>query len=289
MSGRKRARPTGFIAMDDEDDEGVHHKSTHTHQPTPCAHVLRLSIELVMCARIGARARFLCMAGRVSVLACMAVVLAASAHGNDRGNPGGRNRTQPDFDWDAHCGRLNQEEFRRRYRLTAQGFYNLLDKLWPKLNRERKQKGKGSAGSGKGAVKPHTMLAVTLRFFAGGSPLDLKLIYGMRSRSTVYKIIWLTVDAINDTFKVDFPIQDTAFLSQKEAEFRAVSTAREAWVGQVGAVDGVHFKTSSPGVKVKDALKYYVQRKAEYALLCIAVCDANRRFTFWDQGLISNV
>ena len=44
MPGRKRARPIGFTAMDDEDDEGVHHKSTHTHQPAPCAHVLRLPI-----------------------------------------------------------------------------------------------------------------------------------------------------------------------------------------------------------------------------------------------------
>ena len=30
------------------------------------------------------------------------------------------------------------------------------------------KKGKGSRGSGKGAVKPHTMLAVTLRFFVNG-------------------------------------------------------------------------------------------------------------------------
>ena len=44
MPGRKRARPIGFTAMDDEDDEGAHHKSTHTHQPAPCADVLRLPI-----------------------------------------------------------------------------------------------------------------------------------------------------------------------------------------------------------------------------------------------------
>ena len=214
----------------------------------------------------------------------MALALAARAHGNARGNPGGPNRPQPDFDWEAHCGRLNPEEFRRRYRLTPNGFWLLLENLWPKLCRHRKKRGKGASGGGKGAVQPHTMLAITLRFFAGASPLDLKLIYGINSRSTVYKVIWLTVDAINQTFKVDFPIQDTQFLAQKEAEFRAVSTARNAWVGQVGAVDGVHFKTSSPGVKVKDALKYYVARKAEYALLCIAVCDADRRFTFWDMS-----
>ena len=41
-------------------------------------------------------------------------------------------------------------------------------------------------------VMPEVKLAMALRFLAGGSPLDLKLIYHV-SRSFVYDSIWLVV------------------------------------------------------------------------------------------------
>ena len=33
--------------------------------------------------------------------------------------------------------------------------------------------------------------------------------------------------------------------------------------------------------EVPNPMRYYVARKAEYALLCMAMCDADRRFTVY--------
>ena len=92
----------------------------------------------------------------------------------------------------------------------------------------------------------------------------------------------MVIDAINKNLKVEFPLHDVDKLNILEAEFRAASRGG-IWRGQVGAVDGVHFAMEAPGKSdVRDAMRYYVAHKAEYALLCMAVCDAKRRFTFYD-------
>ena len=51
-------------------------------------------------------------------------------------------------------------------------------------------------------------LAIALRYFAGGDPLDLKLIYCI-SKHTVYRCIWQVVDSINARLdNIKFPIDD---------------------------------------------------------------------------------
>ena len=50
----------------------------------------------------------------------------------------------------------------------------------------------------------------------------------------------------------------------------------------MGALDGCHFKQHNPGVAVEDPNAYFVPCKDEFALLATAVCDARRRFTFWE-------
>ena len=124
-------------------------------------------------------------------------------------------------------------------------------------------------------------LAIALRYLAGGSHLDLRLIYHVSS-CYVYKCVWAVVDAINRHVKIEFPIDDVEKLKVLEAEFRAASRGG-IWAGQVAAIDGVHFATQAPSNSdVKNATKYHVARKDEYALLCIALCDQRRRFMFFD-------
>ena len=118
-----------------------------------------------------------------------------------------------------------------------------------------------------------------LRYLVGGATEDLRVIYGV-SLGEVYSSIWRCVDSVNRALVIDFPINDPAKLAVLEAEFRARSRSK-SWTGQVGAVDGVHFRMRNPGKAVDDALAYYVHRKSEYALLATAVCDARCRFLFW--------
>ena len=52
--------------------------------------------------------------------------------------------------------------------------------------------------------------------------------------------------------------------------------------GQVGALDGVDFWQKNPDKAVKNPRRFYVERKGHFCLLCLAVCDALRRFTYFD-------
>ena len=136
----------------------------------------------------------------------------------------------------------------------------------------------------KGVVTlPCTKLAVCLRYLAGGQVLDLKLIYHL-SASECYNCVWLGVDAINSVIRIEFPFGDVAKLKVLEAEF-AGQRADRCWRGQVACIDGVVFKQSNPGSAVPDPMRYFVARKNEYGLLCIAACDHSRRFVSIDMSM----
>jgi hypothetical protein len=115
--------------------------------------------------------------------------------------------------------------------------------------------------------------------------LDLSEIYRL-SMSECYKSVWRAIDGINGAISVEFPIDDLHKLNILEREFRAASKD-QCWEGEVGAVDGVHFKSKNPGKAVSNPRRYFVSRKDESALLCIAVCDAKRRFTFFDISQVA--
>ena len=186
----------------------------------------------------------------------------------------------PDFSWEDHIQRLTEAEFKLRYRVSSDSFYKLLNILKPELD---VASARHAFSSRKGKpIQLQTRLACALRFFAGGDPLDLKLIYGM-SKPQVMACVWRTVDAINLCLNnITFPLNDLPALQELERDFRA-GTRGGFWTGQVGAIDGVHFRMKCPSSKaVSDPMRYYVARKQEFALLAIAICDYHRRFTWVD-------
>lgn len=196
-----------------------------------------------------------------------------------QGPQGSKQRSEYSFDWTAHVARLTPDEFKQRYRLDFDSFYKLLDAIRADISVTSEQQARFAKCGG--LVLPETRLAMALRFLAGGDPLDLKLIYDV-SKSFVYDSVWAVVDAINNRFSVEFPIDDEEKLRVLEAEFRARARC-PGWIGQVGALDGVHFAMKAPTANdVDDPQRYHVARKAEYALLCMALCDAEMRFMFYD-------
>ena len=207
--------------------------------------------------------------------------LAAAAislfHGQDSG--GGWQCRHHAFDWEAHVHNLNEDEFKARYRLSAQSFYKLLELLRPELDVNNHLMASRSR-SGR-PIPIEARLACALRYFAGGDPIDLKLIYCM-SKQQIMLCVWRAVDAINLCLdNIIFPIDDIQALGELERDFRA-GTRGGFWQGQVGAIDGVHFKMKCPTAQVKDPMRYYIARKQEFALLAIAICDYHRRFTYVD-------
>mmetsp|Transcript_538 Transcript_538/g.1476 ORF Transcript_538/g.1476 Transcript_538/m.1476 type:complete len:240 (+) Transcript_538:80-799(+) len=170
------------------------------------------------------------------VLALLSKSLFTLISGNS-----GKRREEP-FDWARHVARLIPAEFKARYRLPASAFYDLIDILRPSLMQKQEHYVILSRGS---PIALETMLAVALRFLAGGQILDIRLIYRM-SKPHCYQCVWRVVDAVNSHLVIEFPIDDLGRLKQLEAQFRARSRM-QAWSGQVGAIDGVHFAMEKPG------------------------------------------
>ena len=75
------------------------------------------------------------------------------------------------------------------------------------------QKAAASSGS---PINTITRLAVTLRWLAGASYIDLCFAWGL-SKAVFYSergVLWPTIEAIDDHLQLGFPIQDEYSLSQ---------------------------------------------------------------------------
>ena len=217
-------------------------------------------------------------------LAASAVANSASS-GGGQGPQGPKLKDKAPFVWADHVRRFTDATFKLRYRLRADYFYDLLDgeEGRPGIRDRLTPKDARKALNAKGGelIIPEVRLAAALRYFAGGAVEDIHIIYHM-SKSEVMHSVWMVVDAVYAVFKLGFPFEDQAKLALLEAEFRSISRD-QVWEGQVGAVDGVHFPMFRPSRKeVPDPARYHVSRKNCYALLCIAVCDASRRFLDMD-------
>lgn len=190
-----------------------------------------------------------------------------------------RSQFSEPFSWASHLAKLTDHQFRLRYRLTPRAFQKLLTTIIDDL--VVKDETRARAAKWGNLIEPAVKLAVTLRYLAGGQVRDLMLIYDL-SHTQCYVCIWKVVDAVNFSLPIEFPIDDPEKLRLMEVEFRARSRCQGAWTGQVGCLDGVHFAMRQPPPWVPNGMKYYVHRKGKFALLCMALCDAKRRFTMYD-------
>lgn len=102
------------------------------------------------------------------------VIIALAALNADRTGTGTEHCKPAGFTWAAHVEKLGERDFKLRYRMDAESFYALLDILRPGLQFNERQQSRARSGL---PIEPETRLAAALRYFAGGSPHDLKLIY----------------------------------------------------------------------------------------------------------------
>ena len=170
-------------------------------------------------------------------------------------------------------------------RLDRASFNHLHGRIKSSIRTKNREQAKRSR-SASGPVASEVRLAVTLRYLAGGMVDDLALIYHI-SKNEVYSSLWSTIDAINThpDFDIKFPLDDADALREIEREFAEAHRRRyksASWRGQVGALDGVDFWQKNPDKAVKNPRRFYVERKGHFCLLCLAVCDALRRFTYFD-------
>lgn len=152
---------------------------------------------------------------------------------------------------------LTDSAFKLKYRVTKQVFAKIHADILPLI--EGHAKGSRCYNSSSGKVSTEVMLALTLRYLAGGSYLDIHTETGV-SRSHFFRVVWKVVDAIDRTYSLDFPMPLPSD-SPVEATRKALALAKLAAAFEnkstngviknaVGMIDGLLIRITNPGVNV---------------------------------------
>ncbi len=170
---------------------------------------------------------------------------------------------------------LEDSLFKRMFRVDRDTFNHILGKIEPFFP-VNVSKAVNSSGQG---VALKTRLAVSLRWLAGGSYLDLCFAWGL-GLSTFYDpeygILWRTLQAIDAVFPMGFPVNDERKLEELSQGFSHHSAG--ILDGCVLAMDGFGVSTRAPFETEVIRPKDYRFRKGGFALIVMAGCDINARF-----------
>jgi hypothetical protein len=180
-----------------------------------------------------------------------------------------RKCTRDRLDWVSHEDQLVSENmFRRMYRMSPVSFHKLVGILSPRLKRNVQM---STLSTGKAYINEHLVVHCMIRYLAGGSPHDIRVMTGI-SRPHFYKVLWLGLDAILDSEDLYFTCPDLrptnhiteADRDRKEAtdrqrlmelshSFSRLSTCNpKVFEGCVGAVDGWLATIRVPASKDED-------------------------------------
>jgi hypothetical protein len=129
---------------------------------------------------------------------------------------------------------------------------------------------------------PKLVMAIGLRWLAGGSFLDLKISYGC-SRACIFRCRDLFINAVNlcEQLKIKFPETAEEFEATRKG-FKAKSS-HGIMRGCVGAIDGLLATIKCPSMADSEGnpRSYYSGHYNEHGLNVQAVCDARCRFIFF--------
>lgn len=107
--------------------------------------------------------------------------------------------------------RLSDLIFTRMFRVDRDSFYELVENIEIKLVRNE-VRAKSSSGS---SINTITRLAVTLRWLAGASYLDLCFAWGVSKTSFFGErgVLWPIIEALDELLQLGFPLNDEYALS----------------------------------------------------------------------------
>jgi len=180
--------------------------------------------------------------------------------------------------WDEHVRKLIHEcLFDRTYRMTHRTFKTLVSLIRVELNHKAHQSRVPEP------VTVELMVALTLRYLAGGSVLDLKNVY-TTNRSWAYKLRDKVIDAILscDALEVSFPVNDMDKLNEIRLGFMSKSFLN-IFHQCLGGLDGMLQPCQCPSTEEAQGNQsgYYSGHYQTHGLNCQGMCDSFLRFSFF--------
>jgi hypothetical protein len=205
-------------------------------------------------------------------MADMFASMDASAHG-------GRNCDRAGNKRQCHTFGVEQMEllldgtFKKMFFVDHLTFYNFLERITQFMRQRNDMKVYNSSSS---SIPLKTRLAVSLRWLAGGSYLDICFAWGI-GHSTFYhhdRILWHTLEAIDAAYHlIGLPFNDPEQLEKLSEGFYLHSHG--ILDGCIMAIDGFAIRTRQPFGKETPKPKDYRFRKDGFAIIIIAGCDVD--------------
>jgi hypothetical protein len=198
----------------------------------------------------------------------------------DGGEEKGKNRHRDRGFAPREVSYLTDAQFRTMFRMSRASFEKLLELIEPFMPESDEEMAHRSSGS---VVSNRTKLHITLRWLAGGSYLDLIMLWGV-AKGTFFDtgergVVWPVIEAIDQAFLLGLPVHDRAELLRMADKFSHF-TRGEMW-GCVTAIDGWVARTRQPFGWEVDDVKAYYNRHGFFGLVVLAGCDACCRFTMF--------
>ena len=179
--------------------------------------------------------------------------------------------------------------FQRAYRMDYTAFHHLHELLKNGISEYIRKDQVRHSNGGKcfhycnGEITMELRLACALRFFAGGSYLDITISHGI-GKTDVYRSVWAVVHATNSCKQLEFHFPMTQEQCKQVAQGFA-PRSKAGFNNCIGCIDGMLLWTEKPNAsecqKVGvDSGKFFCGRKGKFGLNLLRVCDSMRRFTY---------
>lgn len=169
--------------------------------------------------------------------------------------------------------------FKRMFRLDRVTFEKVLALLETHMVKRDEQKAINSSGS---AISNKTKLAMTLRWLAGGSYLDICFAFDVSYASFYSRdgCLWGTIKALDDCLPLSFPLDSPSDLNRIADEFGHFSDG--CMQGCVGAIDGLLIRTRAPLESEHSNPSSFKNRKCCYGILALAIADLRGKFLMFN-------
>ena len=133
-----------------------------------------------------------------------------------------------------------------------------------------------------GEITTEIHLACALRFFAGGSYLDITISHGI-GKKDVYRSVWSVIHATNSCKELEFHFLTTQGQCKQVAESFALRS-KAGLSNCIGCIDGMLLWMEKPNANEwqnvgVDCGKFFCGRKGKFGLNLLGVCDAMHQFT----------